>query len=319
MTLDTDKLSRVETAVLTDGEMRASVLNYGAITQEWLYKDRPLILGFNDLSAYFKDTSYTGAIVGRVANRIGGARFDLEGTGFELSANEGENTLHGGERGLSSQFWDLKKMVPNEVLLSYLSRDGESGFPGEVRFEVRISLQFPRLIYSFTAHPDRPTPISLTQHNYYTLGSSDGVDAHKLKLASNQYLEIDHQGIPSGRVCSTAENELDFQESKSIGSISAGIDHYLCFDHTRDPKAPVAVFSAPSGLALTVYSDQPGAQVYSRAKMAKPFRGSSGLCIEPSGYPNAPNIPSFPSIICTPENPYRQVLALEISEGWHEG
>lgn len=315
MTFETEKLSRIKTVVLVDRDMRVSVLNYGAITQGWWYKDVPLVLGFDDPTTYFTDTSYMGAIVGRVANRIGGAQFNLEGSHIELSANEGENTLHGGVDGLSKQFWNLEQIASNEAVLSYHSWEGESGFPGEVRFEVRISLESPRLSYTFTALPSQPTPISLTQHNYYTLGSSEGVDAHKLKLASNQYLELADLGVPTGRQCATAGSQLDFSTPKSIGRVREGIDHYFCFDQDRDLNAPVAVFSAPSGLALLAYSDQPGAQIYSGAKLAKPLCGSSGLCIEPSGYPNAPNIPSFPPIIVTPEEPYRQMLTLEVAEG----
>ncbi|WP_319544673.1 hypothetical protein [Ruegeria conchae] len=125
---------------------------------------------------------------------------------------------------------------------------------------------------------------------------------------------MDDQGIPSGRVLAANDNLLDFSMPKTIGSASEGIDHYFCFDHDRDPKSPVAELTSHSGLALTVYSDQPGAQVYSVYELTKPRRASRGVCIEPSGYPNAPNISSFPSIIYTPENPYRQELILEVSE-----
>ncbi|MTI03225.1 aldose epimerase family protein [Roseibium sp. RKSG952] len=311
---ETGKASGIEAAIITDGDMRVSVLNYGAITLGWWYKDVPLILGFEDPNEYLTDTRYLGAIVGRVANRISGATFDLDGTSFELNANEGKNTLHGGDDGLSKQFWELEQIAQNEVLLSYVSHDGEGGFPGNIRFEVRIRLQGSRLVYSITAQPDRPTPISITQHNYYTLCAAEGVDEHKLKLASNWYLEIDDQGIPSGRVLPINGNGLDFSTPNTIGSASEGIDHFFCFDHDRDPNAPVAEITSPSGLALTVYSDQPGAQVYSGYELTKPRRGSRGVCIEPSGYPNAPNISSFPSIIYTPENPYRQELILEVSE-----
>lgn len=318
MMAEVGKPSRFETVILTDGDMRASVLNYGAITQGWWYKGARLIFGFDDPINYFTDTTYMGAIVGRVANRIGGARLELAGAGFELNANEGENTLHGGAEGLSKQFWNLEQTAPNEVVLRYLSRDGESGFPGNVRFEVSVTLRNSRLTYTLQGYPDRPTPISLTQHNYYTLGSAKGVDAHKLELASDRYLEINEQGVPSGRLFSTKDSELDFSAPRSIGHVPMAIDHYFCFDQACDPADPVAKFTAPSGISLAAYSDQPGAQVYSGAQLAKPLRGSAGLCIEPSGYPNAPNIPSFPSIICSPEKPYRQVLTLEISGGGNE-
>ncbi len=310
--------ARIETATLTDGDMRVSVLNYGAITQGWWYKDIPLILGLDDPTAYFADPSFMGTIVGRVANRIGGAQFTLRGECFGLSANENGNTLHGGEDGLAKQFWTLEQNAVNDVTLRYLSPVGESGFPGAVRLETRVTLLSPRLIYRFAAYPDRPTPISLAQHNYYTLGSSIGVDDHLLTLAADQFLEKDDNGIPSGRVRPTRGDALDLTSPRPVGSVQPGIDHYFCFDQTRDPRAPVAVLRASSGLVLSAFSDQPGAQIYSGARLAKPQIGSAAVCIEPSGYPNAPNIASFPSVIHSPENPYHQVLSLEISEDRYE-
>ncbi len=315
MMVEVGKPSRFETVMLTDGDMRASVLNNGAFTQGWWYKDVRLFLGFNDLIKYFTDKTFMGATVGRVANRIGGARFELQGAGFELNANESEDPLHGGAEGLSKQFWNLEQTAPNEVVLRYLSRDGESSFLGNVRFGVSVTLRNPWLTYTLQDHSDRPTPISLTQHNYYTLGSAKGVDAHELELASERYSEIDEQGVPSGGLCSTKDSELDFSTPRSIRHVPMPIDHYFCFDQARDPTDPVTKFTASSALFLAAYADQPGAQVYSGAHMAKPLRGSSGSCIEPSGCPNAPNIPSFPSVICTPEKPYRHELSLEITEG----
>lgn len=304
----------IEGVVLKDGDMSASLLNYGAVTQGWWINGTPLILGYENPQDYLTDPYFMGAIVGRVANRIGGAQFALDGTLFKLSANEGLNTLHGGLTGLSQQFWNLEQISSTEAVLNFTSPDGDNGFPGEVSFEVRVNLRYPRLSYTITAQPDRPTPISIAQHNYYSLGSQNVVSGHYLKLAAQRMLDVDDQGIPLGLIRDVGDVGLDFISSHPVGSAAADLDHYFVFDHDRDPKHPVAEIQASSGLGMAVYSDQPGAQVYSAAHLSDPFRSGAGLCIEPSGYPNAPNVASFPSVIYSPENPYRQTLTLEISE-----
>lgn len=304
----------VSAAVLRDGDMQVALLGYGATTQGWWYKDVPLILGYDDPNAYLTDRNYLGAIVGRVANRIGKARFDLGGDRFELTANEGRNLLHGGAAGLSFQHWNLEQLSPCEALLGFVSLDGEGGFPGEVRIEVRVKLDCPRLIYSISAWPDRPTPISIAQHNYYTLGSADGISGHRLTLPSGRYLDLDDQGIATGCIVNAAQAGLSFATPKAIENALVDIDHYFVFDQPTNPNRPIAKVLSESGLALNVYSDQAGAQVYTGTHLTEPFFSQAGLCIEPSGFPNAPNIATFPSMICTPEQPYRQTLVLEIAE-----
>ncbi len=300
--------------VLQDGDMRVSLLGYGAITQGWWYKGQPLILGYDDPTEYLNDPFYLGALVGRVANRIGGAGFDLDGTHHALIANEGSNTLHGGAEGLSRQFWQVEQLSPCEAVLVHVSPHGAGGFPGAVRFEVRVRLDFPRLTYSISAWPDRPTPISIAQHNYYTLGSARGISEHRLQLASDRHLELDDQGIPSGGIVDSASVGLDFAAPQPIGQAAMDLDHFFLFGTGGKVAQPVATLAAPSGLTMTVHSDQPGAQVYSAAHLSAPFAPHAGLCIEPSGYPNAPNVSAFPSIISTLEKPYQQTLMLEISE-----
>ncbi len=306
---------QLEQAVLTDGDMRVCLLSYGAITQGWWHKGTPLILGYDDPQAYVSDTNYMGAIVGRVANRISGAQFDLGNKTFELTANEHGNTLHGGAVGLSHRNWALEHVSQTEADLSLISQDGEDGFPGTVRFEVNVKLDCPRLVYTIQAFPDRPTPISIAQHNYYSLGSAEGISAHRLRLASQRILETDATGCATGATTEACAGHLDFTKAKTVQSAPEDLDHYYCIDPGRPLDAPIADFTSPSGLRLSVMSDQPGAQIYSGAKMAHPFFSRAGLCIEPSGYPNAVNIATFPSILCSPEKPYRQVLALEVSEG----
>ncbi|SHF19083.1 aldose 1-epimerase [Ruegeria intermedia] len=294
--------------------MRVSVLGHGAVTQGWWYKGRALILGYDDPLHYLDDPFYRGAIVGRVANRIGGAGFTLDGAHHALEPNDGPNTLHGGPEGLSRQPWQIERVSPREAVLAHVSPDGAGGFPGTVRFELRIRLDCPRLTYSISAWPGRPTPISIAQHNYYTLGSARGISEHRLQLASDRHLELDGQGIARGGIVDSASAGLDFSSPRRIGQAATDLDHFFLFRTGGRLDQPVATLAAPSGLTMTVRSDQPGAQVYSAAHLSAPFAPHAGVCIEPSGHPNAPNVATFPSIVCTPDKPYHQTLVLEISE-----
>ncbi|WP_171206558.1 aldose epimerase family protein [Ruegeria sp. HKCCA0235A] len=305
----------VEQVLLEDGNMSVSLLNYGAITQGWWLGKTPLILGYDNPQDYLSDPFYLGAIVGRVANRIGGAQFALQGHVHHLTANEGPTTLHGGPGGLSRKHWEIVKTTLNQAVLSLTSPDGEGGFPGEVEFEVHVKLTYPRLTYTITARPDRPTPISIAQHNYYSLGCPGDILGCRLRLRSNRVLELDARSVPSGDISAAGENVPNFALSRTVGAEGRELDHYFVFEESGNHDHPVAEVRAPSGLRMNVYSDQPGAQVYTGAQLSGRFSPGAGLCIEPSGYPNAVNIPAFPSVIHTPDNPYRQTLTLEISEG----
>ncbi|MEO1108077.1 MAG: aldose epimerase family protein [Pseudomonadota bacterium] len=302
----------IQQVTLESSEMRACLLSYGAITQGWWYKRIPMILGYDDPMDYLSDRNYLGAIVGRVANRIAGASFALDKALFALDTNEGRITLHGGRLGLSNQHWTIIQVAENEAVLSLNSPDGDCGFPGQAQFELRVTLEHPRLTYSVTAQTDRPTPISIAQHNYYSLGSTIGVSDHLLKLASDRYLDTDDQGIAFGPVSKTVGGAMDFSSAKPIKEAGADLDHFFVFGTAA--KQPVAEVTAPNGLKLKLWSDQPGAQIYTGGGLSDPFAPRAGLCIEPSGYPNAPNVTAFPSILCTPERPYRQTLTLEITE-----
>ncbi|WP_171133039.1 aldose epimerase family protein [Ruegeria sp. HKCCA6707] len=305
---------QIERVTLRDHDMSASLLNYGAITQSWVLGETPLILGYENPQDYLSDPFYLGAIVGRVANRIGGARFRLEDVENLLDANEGANSLHGGFHALSRQYWQIKQSNANQAVMYYASPDGECGFPGLVAFEVRVTLKYPRLTYEITAKPDRPTPISIAQHNYYTLGNLGGMtDAH-LRIMSDRILDTDAQGVANGPIHQVKGSTRDFTAARPIGDCAEGLDSFFVFNAKRSTNEPVAELVAESGLTLRVYSDQPGAQVYSAVQMSFPFWDSAGLCIEPSGYPNAVNTPSFPSVLYSPEKPYYQKLVLEIVE-----
>lgn len=312
-------VGRVE--LRSDG-VRVAVLSRGGIVQDWRVPlagaEVPVVLGLADPAAYRGPCDYMGAIVGRVANRIGGASYRQGGRRILLPANDGAHQLHGGPEGLWSVPFRIDRDGDSGLILSHVSPAGAGGFPGRVEFEIAMRLDGFRLTWDMRATPDEETPISLAQHNYYALAPN--LADHRLHLPARQRLERDAEGIMTGRIL--PDTRLRAGLVLPSGPLHPDtLDDFFVFDPARDPMAPVARVQAASGLTLRMWSDQPGAQVYTGQSMAAMPGGHegrepgpcAGFCIEPSGYPNALNIPGFPSILYSPDRPYRQVLSVEIA------
>lgn len=294
--------------VLQDGDVKVTLLNYGCITRNWTVGGVEMVKSFSKAESYLTDPYATGIIAGRVANRTAFGRFTLDGQRIRLSRNEGPHHLHGGQQGLGKRYWNIEPHSPKSARLSYHSPEGEEGYPANVDFTVDISLSGYSLTYNMHAMPDRPTPVNLAQHTYYTLGGAGQIWGGKLTLAANRYTPADAAGIPSGEIAPVANTTLDFRQPRALGPADAALDTNLLFPETRDAVAPVAQFRA-NGYALRMWSDQPGMQLYTGAHLPQP---NTALCLEPQAPPNALNQPAFPSIIATPSQPYRQALTVEI-------
>ncbi len=315
-------------ATLRDGDVAVSILNYGAVTQNWQIPvnghSTPMVLGFDQFDNYPAHSRSFGIIAGRVANRTAKGRFELEGTQYQLSINNGPNHLHGGTLGLGRRIWDMEPDGEKAVQLRYHSPDGEEGYPGAVEFEVTVRLEGATVTYDMGARPDRPTPINLAQHNYYCLSGSDVLD-HEVRLAASHYTPVDADLIPTGHIESVASTHFDFRRGGRIGDLDPerlGIDLNFVLDEGRDPAEPFAQVSAPNGVRLRAWSDQPGVQVFDAPQMDIPVAGLggrkygafAGLCLEAQKFPDALNVPAFPSVIATPDQPYRQRTAIEIAQ-----
>lgn len=306
--------------VLEDSGVRVAVLSLGGTVQDWRVplagREVPVVLGLSDPEGYRQHRAFLGAIVGRVANRIAGARYVQGGKQVVLKANDGRHQLHGGPDGLWAVNFDLERDGPSRLRLHHVSPPGAGGFPGRVAFSIDMTLRAGRLTWDMRATPDEQTPISLAQHNYYALTSE--LADHCLTLASTRRLERDAEGIMSGGVL--ADSSLQAGRAL-LTTPDALLDDFFLFDPVRDPACPVADVRATNGLRLRMWSDQPGAQVYTGQWLpeaagghaARPLRRCAGFCIEPSGLPNALNIGHFPSILCSPDQPYRQILSVEIA------
>ncbi len=314
-------------ARLEHGDAVASILNLGCALRDWRAplggRLVPAVLGYEDPRAYRSDGRWFGALVGRVANRIAHGRFTLEGRECALPLNDGRHHLHGGPGGLSRRLWRMEADdAASAVRLNLTSPDGDQGYPGALALSVEIALGKDGLTYAMIADADRPTPVNLAQHAYYRLGGVD-VRGHVLRVAAPEFTPTDAELIPTGERAPVAGTRFDFRRPRSLASADpegAAYDVNLALDAARDPAEPAAEVFSPGGLRLRLWSDQPGLQVYDGAGIGAAEGGLDGarygrfggLCLEAQGFPDSPNRPGFPSILCSPDAPYRQRLRLAL-------
>ena len=313
----------IQSHTLRCGDTEVTVLSIGCAVQSWTVGGRPVVLGFADPEAYRSATNGMGALCGRVVNRIRNARFTLDGQEWLLATNDGPHQLHGGPEGIGRQVWDLQPDGPQAVHLSLVSPHLDMGYPGEVRFDVTLRLDGRRLSYDMRAVPDRPTPVNLGQHLYFNLNGAGEIRDHRLRIAASRYTPNDAAIIPVGRIDPVDGTKYDFRQPVLLGEADpdrSGWDGNVVLDDGPGPQAEV---TAPDGMRLRLWTDQPGLQVYTAQTLSaqapagpgalhRPF---AGLCLEAQALPDTPNCPQFGSILCTPDAPYRQQTSIEIAPG----
>ncbi|WEX08401.1 aldose epimerase family protein [Chelativorans sp. AA-79] len=318
----------LETTLTSETGVLISVINYGAIIRDWKVPVagslRSVVLGFDRFEDYLEHNSYFGAIAGRVANRIAGARFTLDGKEYRLQANEGMNQLHGGERGLSRQVWEMEMLSGDAVRLTLTSPDGEMGYPGRLDVSVTYRLAGNALTMDIAAETDAPTPVNITQHNYFNLMGEGDIRNHTLWLAANAYTVRDADLIPTGRIEPVAGSHFDFRRPRPLCDTQGepiAYDNNLVLDTGRHRSAPVAVLTAQDeSLKLMLKTDQPGLQLYTGSKLnlsvpglgGRHYPRFGGLCLEDQNFPDAINQPHFPSCVVMPGQPYSHWCEIEI-------
>ena len=310
-----------------DNGFEARIIGYGAALQSLFVPDRAgrladVVLGRDDLEGYLAVRRFLGATVGRYANRIANGRFELDGKQFQLPTNDGTNALHGGLSGFDRKVWRITALGENPapfVTLSYISADGEEGYPGKLTTEITYSItDGTELSVAFSATTDRPTVINLTNHSFFNLA---GVEAggnildHRLMIPADDYLPVRPDGIPLGTPAKVAATPFDFREMHRVGArlhdadgqlrIRQGYDHNFCLRGgvAREPRLAARVEDPASDRAMELWTDQPGVQFYSGnfldgsviGKYGRPHRQFDALCLEPQHYPDTPNRPDFPS------------------------
>jgi len=252
-------------------------------------------------------TGFLGATVGRCANRIGKARFDLEGRSYHLVANEGENQLHGGPGGFSERIWQVAEVTEDSATFTVVSEDGDQGYPGRVVARATYTVGEDGAEVVYRARTDAATPVNLTAHPYFRLGGSS-IDDHRLTVPASAYTPVDAAMIPTGEIRPVTGTALDFRAGVRIQQACAeavatgldakgGIDHNLVVDGSGWREH--VCLEGPDGLTLRVFSDAPAVQLYSGERIDR-----AGLAIEPQGFPDAPNHDNFPSVILQPGREY---------------
>ena len=309
--------------------LRAKVTNYGGILVSMEVPDKDgnlgdITLGYDKLEEYIKETPYFGATVGRYANRIGKAKFTLEGVEYTLAANNGENHLHGGTKGFDKVVWKIvdEKTDGDEAILKmkYLSKDGEEGYPGNLDCTVTYTLTAnDELKFSYEATTDKTTVLNLTNHAYWNLAGQGSGDilGHELMLAADKYTPVDEGLIPTGEIKSVKDTPMDFTKPMAIGSriekVAGGYDHNYVLNSGGGELALCARVSEPrSRRVMEIYSTEPGIQFYTgnfldgsiTGKAGKVYNKHYAFCLETQHFPDSPNKPEFPSVVLKPGEKY---------------
>lgn len=316
----------VRRCALTAGGLSANILNWGAVVHDLRLHghDAPLVLGFEQCEAYFSDTAYFGAIVGRSANRIRDGHFCLDGKEYRIDPDHPEtHGLHGGSGGFSRRLWQVADHGADFVTLTLHDDDGTMGFPGALDLTCSYRLRAPAtLSLELTATTDAPTLCNLAHHSYFNLddgGSGDVLD-HQLMIAADAYLPVDEALIPTGVVQPVEGTPLDFRQARKLRMTADGrqipYDHNFCLTAGRGQLRQAAwVRGAMSSVEMEVWTTEPGLQLYTGQHLmpvaaglgGRLYRAFSGFCLEPQVWPDSPNHACFPQAVLRPGETYRQV------------
>jgi aldose 1-epimerase len=323
-------------------EVRA--MNYGGIILSIRVPDRKgqladVVLGHETLEGYIPNPPYIGAIVGRYANRIANGTFTLDGKTYTLAKNDGPNTLHGGTtRTFDKVVWDGEALKSKTgVAFTYLSKDGEEGFPGNLKVKVTYTLtDSSELIIDYEATTDKATPINLSQHSYFNLGGEGTSDIlnHQIMINADRFTPVDKNLIPTGELRPVKGTPLDFTTSTKIGAriddnyeqlvLGHGYDHNFVINRKSGDKGLVLaarVYEPTSGRILEVSTTQPGVQFYTgnfldgsiTGKQGHVYKRRYGFCLETQHFPDSPNHPDFPTTILKPGEAFREKTVFKFS------
>ena len=328
------------TLVNTNG-MTAKITNYGAILVSLEVPDRngklaDVVLGYDNLKDYIERNAFFGATVGRYANRIGGAKFTLDGVEYRLAANNGPNSLHGGKKGFDKVVWRLDdiKAEGNEavVKMTYVSEDGEEGYPGNLACSVTYTLtDNNELKINYEAETDKTTVVNLTNHSYFNLagqGVGDILD-HVLMLNANEYTVFDEGLIPTGEIRSVKGTPFDFTSPTPIGArigqVGNGYDQNYVLSKEGAQAGSLTlcarVSEPTSGRIMEVLTTEPGVQFYTgnfldgtlTGKEGKVYKKHYAFCLETQHYPDSPNKPDFPSVVLKPGQKFTSTTVYKFS------
>jgi aldose 1-epimerase len=331
--------TKVEIYTLEEGVLKARIMTYGARLVSLEVPDRSgkvadIVLGYDNLAGYTADPkSYFGSIVGRYGNRIAHATFSLDGKRYQLPANDGVNTLHGGILGFDKLVWQGHE-IPHGVELTLVSKDGDQGFPGTLTARVRYTLEPHALKIEYFATTDKDTVLNLTNHSYFNLAGEGQGDIlkHLVMIPADRYTPVDSGLIPTGELAPVAGTPLDFHKATAIGAriddnneqlkLGRGYDHNYVLNEKMGTLQEAARVTEPTtGRVLTVETTQPGVQFYSgnfldgtlHGKQGHVYALRTGFCLETQHFPDSPNHPKFPTSELKPGQTYHEVTVFKFS------
>jgi aldose 1-epimerase len=323
--------------------MQAGIINYGGAVVSLTAPDRSgkfadVVLGMDDLAGYFKQTAYLGALIGRYGNRIGHAQFTLDGKTYHLPKNDGDNTLHGGTRGFDKHVWTAHEVNTADgpgLELTYVSKDGEEGFPGTLTAKVVYTLTNKNeLKIDYTATTDKTTVVNLTNHSYFNLaGAGEGdILGHEVTIFADRFTPVDKGLIPTGELRAVRGTPFDFTKATAIGArinrqdeqlqFGKGYDHNWVLNKGNGGSTKAAEVHEPkTGRVMEVWTTEPALQFYTgnfldgtihgKGGKVYPFRGA--FCMETQHYPDSPNHPSFPTTTLKPGATYHTTTIYRFS------
>ncbi len=321
--------------------MEVRIMNYGGIIQKILTPDRTgkledVVLGFETLDEYIKDTPYFGAIVGRFGNRIAAGKFTLDGKEYTLAAQNNGQHLHGGLVGFDKKVWKVEAASAQGLSLSYISKDLEEGFPGNLSVKMTYTLSDDNeLGISYEATTDKATVLNLSNHSYFNLSGNAKRDilAHEVQIDASRLVAVNKVLIPTGELTPVAGTPFDFTKSHVVGDrindtsseqivLGGGYDHCWALDKAFGTYAKIATVVEPvSGRKMVVSTDQPGVQFYAgnfldghlTGKYGVAYGKRLGLCLETEHFPDSPNQPAFHSTVLRPGETYKTKTAYQFS------
>lgn len=317
--------------------MQVSIINYGGAISKLIVPDKngqpgDVVFGFENLEGFLQKTNpYFGGLIGRYGNRIAKARFTLDGKTYNLPANNGENSLHGGEKGFDKVYWTIEKMPGDSSLkLTYKSPDGEQGYPGNLDVTVLYTLSAANeLKIEYSAVTDKPTPVNLTSHAYFNLsaGADSTILGHELMLKAAEYTPVDEALIPTGKLEEVKDGPMDFNNPKPIGrditQVKGGYDHNWVLNRTGPGlELAASLYHPGSGRFMEVFTTEPGIQFYSGNFLDGTLTNTKGqtkyglhgaLCLETQHFPDGPNQPAFPSTLLKPGETYQHTCIYKFS------
>jgi aldose 1-epimerase len=319
----------------------ARISNYGGLVVSLTVPDRnghmgDVVLGYDKLDGYLKETPYFGALVGRYGNRIAKGKFTLNGNVYTLVTNNGPNALHGGTKGFDKVVWEPKILATpagTALELHYLSKDGEEGYPGNLSVTAVYTLTDDNALkLEYTATTDKDTVLNLTHHSYFNLAGKGDILNHEIMINAEKFTPVDNNLIPTGELRPVQGTPLDFRKPMAIGTrinaddeqikLGGGYDHNFIVNKSAGELGLMArVYEPTSGRVLEVSSTEPAVQFYTGNFLSGSITGKGGwvyqrrnaFCLEPQHYPDSPNQPSFPSVVLKPGQVYKNTIIYKFS------